>query len=147
MFTIKPNDYFKNEAAKSKHADLKTVPQVNSNSIVLADIEEFTVKTEQIQRENIRAVVTTEYVRLIKHKSKVLYEFTTKPNEFNPQQKNTVKDLYKRLRTVLKEIEKYNESNIQTKKMKEEELQYVEQKITPTKGSPAAKQQNSSGKK
>jgi len=57
-----------------------------------------------------------------------------------------VKDLYKRLRTVLKEIDKYNESNIQTKKMKEEEQHYVEQKNTPTKGSPSTKQ-NSSGKK
>ena len=58
----------------------------------------------------------TEYVRLIKHKSKMLYEFTAKPQGLAPADKTKIKDLYKRLRTMLKEIDKYNESNLQKKK-------------------------------
>ena len=67
-------------------------------------------------KENIRSVANTEYVRLIKHKSKVLYDFTTKPNEFTSTEKNLVKDLYKRLRNLLKEVEKVKEVSVQTKK-------------------------------
>jgi hypothetical protein len=74
------------------------------------------VKTENLMKENIRTVANTEYVRLIKHKSKVLYEFTTKPNEFTTNEKNLVKDLYKRLRTILKEVEKVKEVTLQTKR-------------------------------
>lgn len=101
---ITPSDYFKKELEKSKIAEPGQVSNSQANRIVLADIEDFTSKTESLIKENIRSVANTEYVRLIKHKSKVLYEFTTKPNEFTPTEKNLVKDLYKRLRNLLKEV-------------------------------------------
>lgn len=56
---------------------------MNSNIIILNDIDDFTSKTELAQKQNMKSIVTTEYVRLIKLKSKVLYDFTTKPNDFN----------------------------------------------------------------
>ena len=63
-------------------------------------------------KEGLKNVATTEYVRLIKHKSKVLYEFTQKGSKLNEKQKTKVKDLYKRLRVVLKEIDKFNQTKI-----------------------------------
>ncbi len=113
---ITPNDYFKKELEKSKVAEPGQVSSSQANKIVLADIEDFTNRTENLMKENIRSVANTEYVRLIKHKSKVLYDFTTKPNEFTSTEKNLVKDLYKRLRNLLKEVEKVKEVSVQTKK-------------------------------
>ncbi len=113
---ITPNDYFKKELEKSKVAEPGQVSSSQANKIVLADIEDFTNRTENLMKENIRSVANTEYVRLIKHKSKVLYDFTTKPNEFTSNEKNLVKDLYKRLRNLLKEVEKVKEVSVQTKK-------------------------------
>lgn len=72
-------------------------------------------------------------MRLIKHKSKVLFEFTQKGSDLTNEQKSKVKDLYKRLRTVLKEVDKYNQSKIETKVSISQEQEYVEQKITPKK--------------
>jgi hypothetical protein len=77
-------------------------------------------------------VVTTDYVRLIKHKSKILYEFTQKGSTLTEKEKGKVKDLYKRLRAVLKEIDKLNQAKI-SKKVSNTEQTYVEQKISPKK--------------
>ena len=95
--------------------------------------------------------MTTEYVRLIKHKSKILYEFTQKGSTLTDKDKNTVKDLYKRLRVVLKEIDKVNHTKI-SNKVSTTEQNYVEQKLTPKKTekkleSPADKTEKDSAKK
>ena len=76
--------------------------------------------------------MTTEYVRLIKHKSKILYEFTQKGSTLTEKEKGKVKDLYKRLRAVLKEIDKLNQAKI-SNKVSTTEQTYVEQKISPKK--------------
>jgi hypothetical protein len=50
-----------------------------------------------------------------------LFEFTSKPNDFKEKEKNLVKDLYKRLRVILKELDKYKETSLQTKKSEKTE--------------------------
>ena len=70
------------------------------------------MKTEKELRESVRNIATTEYVRLIKHKSKVLFEFTQKGSSLTEGEKKQVKDLYKRLRTVLKEVDKWNQTKV-----------------------------------
>jgi len=68
--------------------------------------------------------VTTEYVRLIKHKSKILYDFTQKGSTLTEKEKSKVKELYKRLRFVLKEIDKVNQIKI-SKNVSTTEQNYV----------------------
>ena len=63
-------------------------------------------------KKSIKNIATTEYVRLIKHKSKILFEFTQKGADLTDKQKSQVKDLYKRLRMALKDVDKYNQGKI-----------------------------------
>jgi polyhydroxyalkanoate synthesis regulator phasin len=110
---VRYEEQMKKKEGKSQKPVEADVP--NATKIILEDIEEFTNKTEQAAKEEIKTITTTEYVRLIKHKSKVLYEFTQKGSARSNEDKNRVKDLYKRLRTVLKEIDKVNQTKIESK--------------------------------
>ena len=105
---------------------------VNASTIILEDIEQFTISTEEKVKSDIKNIATTEYVRLVKHKSKVLFDFTQKGSKLTEKQKGKVKELYKRLRVTLKEIDKFNQTKIESK-VSSKELEYVEAKVSPKK--------------
>lgn len=53
--------------------------------------------------------MNTEFVRVLKAKSKILYNISTGGSSFQPQEQDRIKSLYKRLRVILKTTDKKNE--------------------------------------
>ena len=74
---------------------------------IIAEAKQLICVTEKLLSNNPKSI-DTNYVRNMKAKSKAIYNLASQGNQLDEQQKKDITILYKKLRTMLKEIDSKN---------------------------------------